>query len=118
MSKLNWIIKGKCNLKEDISITYVNKTDKKDVCNLTFRNLVDKKITKTQYVEIAIDETRMYFRETNEKIGFKVTKKKDGINGYCSIRDRQALEFAKYHGGDYDLMYDKENELFYVETDN
>ena len=116
--KLDWIIKGKCNLKEDVSITYVSRTDKKDVCNITFRNLVNKKITKTQYIEVAIVGNRMYFRETNEKLGFKISKKQDGINGYCSIRDRRALEFAKYNSGEFNILYDKENELFYIENDD
>jgi len=115
MSKkeLNWI--GRDNYRFgtcDVSIRLSDPKAKKQNTNFRFRNGCYKKITNTLFMVVAYFENRVYFKESHEGIGVKLTgpaKTNDSLSITISGISEKAIE------GDYDLKYDREENLYYID---
>lgn len=112
---LNFITKGKTTSKEDISISLVGKKETA-VC-IIFRNNVERSISKTDYVTVAVSGERLYFKGETEEVGFKMSKRANESTAKTTIKNEALIKFVTTHSGDYKLQYDRELNFFYVDTE-
>lgn len=111
---MDFITKRKNTAYTDVSISVVGK--KRITVNITIRNDVEDKISRTGYMSVAIVKDRLYFREDDESLGFKLSKSsKSSVN--TQIYNDSLIEWAKTHEGDYRLEYDKVEKLYYVNAE-
>lgn len=111
MTDLIWIKKTtNRNLSNpDVSIT-INKNGKnRDQHCLRFRNNCFLRFSKNDFVEFAATGTRIYFRESNPKDGYKLTSHSNGCCGFKTI-----YNLSKFLG-DYELLWDSETKLNYID---
>lgn len=119
MNNFNWIVKNNRS-NRDVSMTLVKSRDKQTV-SFVFRNGTANAITTadSKYVLLAIWNQRVYFKAGNEEIGFKMTSKNTKVerNYYTSVNNQELIKFAETHSGDYRMLYDKETQLYYIDTE-
>ena len=113
---ITWIEKGRnnCISNSDISIkitSHHKNTDTKQV-SITFRNGCEKRITKTGYVMIGYDETRLYFAQAIDgDSGFKLTCSNKSKNKYLKVGNDDLLKFT----GNYSLLKDAKSGMNYIQ---
>lgn len=96
---------------KDVSI---NKYKKHNVVGIVFRNNIFKRITKTNYVMFGLEGDRLYFLESNEYTGYKLsdlTYNKRRIQVSAS----DFVKVAKAFFGDHDLKCDSQKNMYYIE---
>lgn len=113
--KLVFITKKNNTSKADVSISLYGK--KKMATSIILRNNVDRSISKTSFLVVAVSGDRLYFREATEEEGYKISCTSSKTSKTTSIVDDALNEFALTHAGDYPLQYDKTLKLFYVDTE-
>lgn len=112
MSDLTWITKRSGVGESDVTISIVKSSHSNNgVCStFRFRNNSYLRITKNDFIEFAVTDSRIYFRESNNKDGFKLTSKS---NHDKNASLKTVVDLSQYIG-DYDLMWDKELQLNYI----
>lgn len=112
MSDLTWITKRSGVGERDVTISIVKSSHSNNgVCSaFRFRNNSYLRITKNDFIEFAVTDSRIYFRESNNKDGFKLTSKS---NNDKNASLKTVVDLSQYIG-DYDLMWDKELQLNYI----
>lgn len=97
--------------KTDVSITVNKNGNNRDQYAFRFRNNSFLRFTKNDFMEFAVTGSRIYFRESNEKNGFKLSSpSQDGRNK--SIKT--VINLDKFIG-DYELLWDSLNRLNYID---
>lgn len=119
--ELNFITKKKNRTSTDdfdvsIKITNSKEERKRSYVQFAFRNNCAKVISETDYIVVAIEGTRLYFKGETKELGFKLTKSTKESNCFTRILDKDLTKWAKDKQGEYPLFFDKEHHLFYVET--
>lgn len=88
------------------------------VVSLIFKNGSKEKATTTDYVLISYDDEldRMYFEDGSSIGGFKVSKRSGSrsANVYTAFTIRDT-DFWKLRIGNYNLMFDKSEKLYYID---
>ena len=91
--------------------------------SITFRNGIEKLITldKEAYAIVAVLGKRVYFKKASSIEGFKISSNKGNKNKagnkYMYISENNSKElynFVADHIGNYDLKYDNDRNLHYV----
>ena len=121
LSQMSWVEKEKKRYVCDKDITVAIQTKKtgatkdshKAVC-FSIRNGVEQNITSTEYMQICVHKNRIFFREADRDMGYKVYKPSTGNNRYCKMT---LLDVLACFVGDYDLKYDDFLELYYIEKE-
>lgn len=114
---------AKARSHSDISICFT----KGDAINITFRNGAADKASKVNgmpryRIEYAIEGTRLYFRGTSSSRGFTcyTNGKNTCKNYYCKIDKKyqtdELVDFVLQFEGDYELRYDSDINLYYIES--
>lgn len=106
-----WIEKKNGKSEADVSLVVG-----KDGVNLTFRNGGAQILSKTDYVVVAIDKDKLYFKEANSAAGYKLTKKTKGNTKYCKISNKSLMEWCRSRNGGYRLHLDTARKLYYIDT--
>ena len=112
--KLNWISKQETYSSADISIK-VYRQKNSCVGGIIFRNKSDLAIGNNGYIQVAIDDNRLYFRQSNEKDGYHVNNKSGNSTKGLRIVNEQFYDFCKRYKGDYEMKYDRKNGLYFIE---
>lgn len=116
---MEWITKQyyrRKNCLQDVTVTVCgNPKDKKGYrTTFAFRNNCNKKISPNDYIVFGFTGTRVYFKNAKETEGFHLflRTKERGTTRRVSIT-------GNYSGfiGDYDLLFDKENGLWYIDSE-
>lgn len=82
--------------------------------NISFRFESWEKITKGDYIRFAVSGNRMYFTESNAKRGYKLSL--EGKNQrVVQTTDETTMGWILKNKGDYPLLYDDAEELYYIE---
>lgn len=82
--------------------------------NISFRFESWEKITKGEYIQFAVSGNRMYFVESNVKDGYKLSP--EGKNQkVVRTTDETTMGWILKNKGDYLLLYDTAEELYYIE---
>lgn len=108
---------------EDISINYYlnGKKSNANRVEIVFRNNCFMKITKTNFITIAPVGERLYFKEEAAQTGFKLnnrSRKQNSNTRQIGLSGQyKTIEWAETHTGDYPLLFDTDNGLWYVDTD-
>ena len=112
MKKLEFAKKNKnyFRIKEDCTVKSYGE-GKTLRSYVGFRNETAPLICKTGYVTFAIYENRLYFKEENN--GFKLTKHRN-ISKF-ETRHKALANFIKDKQGNYNLKFDEEVGLYYIE---
>lgn len=113
MSDLMWVTKLNSGSfsKADVSINIIKNGSNKIQYSFRFRNNSFLRFTKTDFMEFAATGTRIYFRESNEKNGFKLsTPSNDGKNKTV----KTVVNLDKFIG-DYELLWDSKERLNYID---
>lgn len=113
MTDLVWVTKTNSGIfnKADVSISTNKNGDNRKQYALRFRNNCFLRFTKNEFMEFALTGTRIYFRESNEKNGFKLgTTSVDGK----SKTVKTVLNLDKFIG-DYELLWDSQARLNYID---
>lgn len=119
--ELNFITKKRARTSEndlDVSIKITNSKEerKRNYVQFAFRNNCAKAISETDYIVVAIEGTRLYFKGETKELGFKLTKSTKESNRFTRILDKDLTKWAKDKQGEYPLLFDKEHHLFFIET--
>ena len=92
--------------------------------SITFRNNTERLITleKEAYAIVAILGRRLYFKRSTIVEGFKIAgnKSNSSHNKYMYISENNSEELFKFvdaHKGDYNLRYDDDRNLHYIEIE-
>ena len=80
---------------------------------VSFFNGAFEKITNGDYLQSGICGSRIYFRSSDKFDGMKANHCAKSSN--FRSRDKEFVDFAKKHKAEYELEYDVENNLFYIE---
>lgn len=113
--KLDFITKKRTyhRYKQDVNIRPINNT-KKGI-SIVFKNKAKERITKTEYLSIAITDKRLYFAEMNRNEGYKATL--NGAYAYrTNILGEDLYEWAKENAGSYSLEYDEDLKYFFIQV--
>ena len=113
--KLSFITKKKNFSQTDVSLSVVGQ--KEMAVSITLRNCVDRNISSTAHLVVAISGERLYFKEETKEIGYKISSCSSKNTRVVSIKDDALIDFVITHSGDYKLLYDRELKLFYVDTE-
>ena len=116
------------SISKDVSVNIQkNGKGRRNKISLTFRNKSYLKITRTGYITIAIYEERIYFMAEDGLNGYKLSSTPNckGDNRYITIQPEEPespdeidyMKWAETHTGDFDLLFDKEEGLWYVDTE-
>lgn len=114
--------------RDDVSVTFSTLFTRKNgkrilglrfsfserAIRVLFNNLDDDK-----YLIAGQDEKnkgRIYFSPSDKKSGFKLTLNKGSKRPYTTFGDSFRVENEKSFIGAYDLQYDAENKLFFIEN--
>lgn len=99
----------------DVSLTVACKGAAKQQLSFVFRNGCAKKITPvTGYYVIAISGARLYFKEADNKTGYKITQGRTK-NDYSTMINEKLLPWARIHEGDFALQFDNAAGLYFIE---
>ena len=112
---LKFITKKKCTSNADVSISLVGK--KELATSIILRNNADRSISKTDYLVVAISGEKLYFKEAIAELGYKMSCHSSKMTKAVSIKDDELNDFALTHSGDYKLQFDREKNLFYIDTE-
>lgn len=126
MEKMNWVEKTKTRSvsNADVTVSIQLKTkgavkNSHQVICFTFRNGVIEKLTTTGYIQICVHKNRLFIREADKNIGYKVTTPGykeavpgSNVNRYCKM---PVLDVFSGFEGNYELKYDDFLELYYIE---
>ena len=109
---LMWVTKSNsAGVRADVSITKCKNGENKPQYTMTFRNNSYLRFSKNDFIEFAVTGTRVYFRQSNERDGFKLgTATKDNK----SKRFKTSLVMDKFIG-DYELLWDSQAKLNYID---
>lgn len=112
IKELNWITKHS-NVKKgiDVSITLSKEDSQKQQTSFRFRNHTSEKITDTGYIKLAVMNNKLFFAKAEPTEGFKLSD----ASKFGDARGVAIRGFSDLKNGDYDLLFDKEYGLFYVD---
>ena len=118
MANFNWITKSKNNgCKADVTISVTkDKRNNKKFVSFIIRNKKYNNLTQTGYVVVAVSSTRLYFGQSTEKDGYKITNK-GGTTGCFGIKNDTLVEWAHDAAGNYELEFNPKYKLFYIDKD-
>lgn len=106
---------GKRNRKKDASI-FVSISKKQNKARFTFYNKWAEVISKSGYVVIAVDENRIYFKESTEFDGWFMSKTNYANTRVVSISNEKIYKWIEDGGiGSYEFRHDDELNLYYIE---
>lgn len=121
MKELVFETKGKTYLRvEDdchIAITTTNSGASTRVVFALTKYWADR-ISTTGYIQIAVTDDRIYFKESEHKHGWKLSEKENSSRRRFSIEENERLlKWASEPSGhgDFDIKFDKNYELYYIE---
>lgn len=113
IEELIWVTKTNSSnfSKSDVSITVNKNGNNKIQYSLRFRNNSYLRFCKNDFVEFAVTGTRIYFRESNEKNGFKLT---NSSNNNKNKGFKTIVNLEKFIG-DYELLWDSHERINYID---
>lgn len=119
--ELNFITKKKNRTGKndfDVSVKITNSKDERNrnYVQFAFRNNCFRAITETEFVVVAIEGNRLYFKGETKELGFKLTKSTKETNRFTRILDEDLTKWCKDRQGEYPLLFDKEHHLFFIKT--
>ena len=113
--KLSWISKEKgraATSGADVTMRVI----KDGRCALTFRNGSAQKISKTGYIQLAVYQNKLYFREADAKTGYCLANSgTNSENKSIKLSHVGLCEFAEKREGNYALKGDVEMQLYYID---
>lgn len=130
VTEINWIDKSKRgwskydNGRKDVYVA-INKHNADDknktpytTLGFSFRDGIEKTITSTKYIQFGVCKNRIYFKEADSQVGYRVTKK-GGTTAAMGLHigDSYAKDFEMFNHGEFHLKYDDFQELYYIEVE-
>ncbi len=112
---IQWVTKGKLKKNDCISVTLHVFADGKT--NISFFGGAHKKITAHDYIMFGVDleQSRIYFQSGTPVNGYKINL----LGNVAYIRSKnQFTEKLKPAVGVYDLLFDDEQKLYYIQLEN
>lgn len=110
-----WQYKNDNKSKEDCSINLF-KSAGREYSSIIIRNNFANKIAPNGYMVCAINGDKMYFKAENDVVGYKLSNK--GSKSYnIQLRNKTINQFVKYHAGDYKILFDIKNNLYFIDTE-
>jgi hypothetical protein len=129
LDEIVWITKGKGgwaksgSLRKDIYISAYKHAATKtkppyNSLNISFRDGIEKTITKTGFISFGACKNRIYFKESNRSTGYKISYSSGTI---CCIsthlQDEVYEVFSKFGKNEYHLKFDDFQKLYNVELE-
>lgn len=112
---IDWVTKQRAREDDNMLVTLTIYKDK--LVQVYFHTNSVKKITSGDHVLFGIDseQHRVYFQAGTSVNGYKLQYSRS-VNGgsYVKSKNKYLAEFKKYVGV-YDLLYDEEQKLYYVQ---
>lgn len=116
--ELNWVKKQRTSaatLTSDVRFGFnANKS-----VSITFSAAaISTKFHNAEHIEFAISGSRIYFRESDPKYGFKLSRAHGAKAGKAQIKNDDLSDFLhkNHHIWETNLKYDSVNELYYVDA--
>jgi hypothetical protein len=115
---INWIEKSSTtkfsNADVSVRITPHHKNSDKKQAQFTFRNECAKRLTRTGYIMVGYDETRIYFAQAlDASCGYKLMTGGKNLNSYLKVSGKDLIEFE----GDYSLLKDAKTGLYFIQKE-
>lgn len=113
---INWVTKQKLIDGDAMAVTFTIHSD--GSMQFYFRNNCTKKITKTNYIMFGVDteRCRIYFQSGTSVNGYKFKVYTSSGSSFIRSKNLYAKEF-KPGSGTYDLLFDEEEKLNYIQFD-
>lgn len=112
---INWVTKQR--IREDDGMVVSLTIYKDKIVQVYFHSNAIKKITNGEYVVFGIDpeQHRVYFQAGTSVNGYKLQHSRS-VNGGSYIKSKtcRVADFKDYIGV-YDLLYDEDQKLYYVQ---
>jgi len=114
---------GLCHMEKDVRIFFRPKTStsktQNDYFRIVFNQGIDKIISDTGYVTIAVEDNNMYFLGVERKEGWKISKQNRGCTSNVQITfDYLSDDIKKFvrisHDMEFELKYSEEYGLYYI----
>lgn len=123
---MEWVVRKKTNTQSHkgnvyiYSCEYQSKRDYKNNIHsvVTFINKSWKKVSRTCFLQFGIQGTRLYFREANAKVGYKLSLSANGENATIKVVSSVLPLNKNIEEGDYWLEYDNQLGLYYIDVKN
>ncbi len=112
MQELEFFGKKPARPQKDVFITFPFYQGKRST-RFSFHRGSAEKVTKTGYIEAAIFQNRLYFRESDQEHGYKLNKS-SAVEAVVFTQERLAM-FFECVPGEYNLQYDNERNYYYIE---
>lgn len=129
LRQMNWTVSRGTTSRSDADVSVnLNAKGKNTVgqnLGITLRHGVSEMISGTEYAQICIHKNRIYFRESDSRQGYKMTKNHQNEDRSATPASREnrymkvtnLSETSKAFIGDYELKYDDFLELYYIEKE-
>ena len=116
MDNLVWNVRQRQGYNsKDVTVTISkSKSHKNPYTVFTFRDNCHLKFTQNERAVFAVAGNRIYFKQEKEGIAYKLSERSKSFNTYELKATIDLQDFI----GDYDLQYDKELKLSYIEKQN
>ncbi len=106
---------GKRKRDKDASV-FVSISKKQNRGRFTFYNKWADAISKTKYIVIAVDDNRIYFKESTEICGWFMSKTNYANTRVVSTNNEKIYKWIEDGGmGTYEFKHDDELDLYYIE---
>jgi hypothetical protein len=110
-----WVTNQRTPIDADVSITMVKAGKDREQIAFRFRNNSYLKITNNLYVVYAVHGSRIYFTTSDVKKGFRLSFEREKFEtGSFKSKPSTKTDMSRFIG-DYDLIYDRELLLHYVD---
>lgn len=110
----DWVTNGKTNIDADVSISMVKAGTGRHQISFRFRNNSYLRITSNLYVVYAIHNNRIYFNMSDKQQGFKLSFERQKFETGVFKNTPNKMNMTRFIG-DYDLLYDRELQLSYID---
>ena len=110
--EIRWLKKGKNSrlCSNDVRVSLIGKGK---YATISFFNGSYERITEGDNIQLGICENRIYFRGSDKNCGNKVQYYAKTVR--VNFSNDELIDFVKKHKAEYELEYDVENNLFYIE---
>jgi len=113
---IDWVTKQRAREEDNMLVTITIYKD--HIIQVYFHKNSIKKITSGNHVLFGIDseQHRMYFQAGTSVNGYKLQHSKTANGGsYIKSKTNNYVKEIKRHVGVYDLLFDEEQKLYYIQ---
>lgn len=113
---MEWINKSKTRNGNFKGQVVIKLTRDEKAFSIRFMKSSYKKITNNNYIVCGLEQSRLYFKQEDPRLGYKLSQNdQDDTARFFKILVKN-INFNKIDCGEYNLEYDADLRLWYIDT--